>query len=119
MNDLSSTLDKSKGIRTGIYEMLHRQGGAPLMSGSSRARVVEGVQWGGKNFLEHRRAYRCKMHAQILEKALGISQKRRRLLEEMRKAVRAGDKDTVFQLARRLTGLTDEQECHRTRKSVN
>jgi hypothetical protein len=26
MNDLSSALNKSKGIRTGIYEMLHRQG---------------------------------------------------------------------------------------------
>ncbi len=59
------------------------------------------------------------MHAQIVEKALEISQKRRRLLDEMRKAIRAGEKDTVFQLARRLTGLTDEQERHRTRKSIN
>ncbi len=59
------------------------------------------------------------MHAQIVEKALEISQKRRRLLKEMRKAIRAGEKDTVFQLARRLTGLIDEQECHRTRKSIN
>ncbi len=59
------------------------------------------------------------MHAQIVEKALEISQKRRRLLDEMRKAIRAGEKDTVFQLARRLTGLTDEQERRRTRKSIN
>ncbi len=59
------------------------------------------------------------MHAQIVEKALEISQKRRRLLDELRKAIRAGDKDSVFLLARRLTGLTDEQERRRTRKSIN
>jgi hypothetical protein len=53
------------------------------------------------------------MHAQILERALEISRKRRGYLKSMREAVRAGDKETVFDLAKKLTGLSDE-ERHRT-----
>jgi hypothetical protein len=53
-----------------------------------------------------------KMHAQIVERALEISRKRRGYLDAMRKAIRLGDKDSVFELARKLTGLGNE-ERHR------
>ena len=56
--------------------------------------------------------------SQIIEKALEISRKRREYLEEMRRAVQAGDKDSVFDLARKLTGVTDEK-CHRTGTRIN
>ncbi len=49
------------------------------------------------------------MHGQIIERALRISQKRRGYLEAMREAIRLGDKDSVFELARKLTGLSDEE----------
>jgi hypothetical protein len=58
------------------------------------------------------------MRSQIIEKALEISRKRRGYLEEMRQAIRAGDKDSVFALARKLTGLSDEK-CHRTDTRLN
>ncbi len=54
------------------------------------------------------------MHSQLIEKALEISQKRKRLLEEMRKAVRVGDRETVFSLARKLTGQANEEKRNRT-----
>ena len=44
--------------------------------------------------------------------------KRRRILAEMRKAIRENDKDIVFDLACKLTGLSDE-ECHRTNPGIN
>ena len=50
-----------------------------------------------------------KMQAQIVERALEISRKRRGYLDAMRKAILAGDKDSVFDLARKLTGLSDEK----------
>jgi hypothetical protein len=53
------------------------------------------------------------MQRQIIERALEISRKRRGYLEAMRKAISLGDKDSVFELARKLTGLSDE-ERHRT-----
>jgi hypothetical protein len=49
---------------------------------------------------------------QLLEKMLEIALKRREILEQMRKAIRAGDREGVVCLARKLTGMTDE-ECHR------
>ncbi len=49
------------------------------------------------------------MTNQLVQIALEISEKRRQILARMRKAVRAEDKDAVFSLARKLTGLTDEQ----------
>ena len=49
---------------------------------------------------------------QIIERALEISLKRRGYLEAMRKAIRSSDKESVFELAKKLTGLTDE-ECDR------
>jgi hypothetical protein len=58
------------------------------------------------------------MRSQIIEKALEISRKRRGYLEEMRQAIQAGDKDSVFALARKLTGLSDEK-CHRTDTRLN
>jgi hypothetical protein len=58
------------------------------------------------------------MRSQIIEKALEISRKRRGYLEEMRLAIQAGDKDSVFALARKLTGLSDEK-CHRTDTRLN
>jgi hypothetical protein len=59
------------------------------------------------------------MTAQLIDKALKISSKRRRLLEEMRKAVRLGDRDAVFFLARKLTGLPHEKERGRINQSFN
>jgi hypothetical protein len=36
----------------------------------------------------------------------------------MRDAIRANDRELVFELARKLTGLNDE-ECHRTNTRIN
>jgi hypothetical protein len=58
------------------------------------------------------------MQRQIVERALEISRKRRGYLDAMRKAIRLGDKDSVFELARKLTGLSDE-ERHRTDTRLN
>ena len=57
-------------------------------------------------------------HAQLVDKALEISRRRRRALAELREAVRAGDKDKVFSLAQKLTGVTDEKR-NRTDPRVN
>jgi hypothetical protein len=37
----------------------------------------------------------------------------------MRNAVRLGDKDHVFEIARKLTGLSNDEECHRTDTRLN
>jgi hypothetical protein len=58
------------------------------------------------------------MQSQLIDKALDIARKRRMILAEMREAIRANDKDVVFGLARKLTGLSDE-ECHRTNPRIN
>ncbi len=58
------------------------------------------------------------MNTQLVNKALEISRKRRRALAELREAVRAGDRDRVFSLAQKLTGVTDEKR-NRTDKSIN
>jgi hypothetical protein len=58
------------------------------------------------------------MPSDLIAKALEIARKRREILLAMREAIRAGDKNVVFELARRLTGLGDE-ESHRTGSSVN
>jgi hypothetical protein len=59
-----------------------------------------------------------KMHRQVIEKVLEISRKRRGYLDEMRLAIRLGDKDSVFNIARKLTGLSDEKS-HRTNTRFN
>ena len=59
------------------------------------------------------------MQRQIVERALEISRKRRGYLDAMRKAIRLGDKDLVFELARKLTGLGDENKCHRIDTRLN
>jgi hypothetical protein len=43
---------------------------------------------------------------------LKVALKRREILERMRQAIRAGDRDAVVCLARELTGMTDAK-CHR------
>ncbi len=58
------------------------------------------------------------MGAQVIEKVLEIARKRRNILTLMRSAIRANDKDQVFALARKLTGLSNE-ECHRTNPRIN
>ena len=58
------------------------------------------------------------MQSPLIEKALEIARKRRGLLSEMRDAIRANDRDLVFDLARKLTGLSDE-ECPRTNPRIN
>ncbi len=59
------------------------------------------------------------MHSQLIEKALEISRKRKRVLEKMREAVRAGDQDRVFSLARKLVGATDAKKRDRTDPHIN
>lgn len=58
------------------------------------------------------------MGAQVIEKVLEIARKRRNILTLMRSAIRANDKDQVFALALKLTGLSNE-ECHRTNPRIN
>ena len=58
------------------------------------------------------------MQSQLIDKALKIAKKRRRILAQMRDAIRANDRDAVFDLARKLTGLSNE-ECHRTNPRIN
>ena len=58
------------------------------------------------------------MPPQVIERVLDISRKRRGYLDAMRKAIRLGDKDAVFELARKLTGLNDEKR-HRTDTRIN
>lgn len=58
------------------------------------------------------------MTIQIIEVALKIARKRRRLLDQMRAAVNESDKDAVFELARKLTGVANE-ECDRANPRIN
>lgn len=58
------------------------------------------------------------MADEVVEKALEIARRRRKILEELRQAIRMGDKEAVFNLACRLTGVTDE-ERHRACPRVN
>jgi hypothetical protein len=58
------------------------------------------------------------MQHQMIEKVLEISRKRRGYLDEMRQAIRLGDKDSVFAIARKLTGLSDEKSP-RTNSRLN
>ena len=57
-------------------------------------------------------------NAQLVDKALEISRRRQRALAELRAAVRAGDKDRVFSLAKKFVGATDEKR-NRTDSRVN
>ena len=57
-------------------------------------------------------------NAQLVDKALEISRRRQRALAELRAAVRAGDKDRVFSLAKKFVGGTNE-ERPRTDPRVN
>ena len=58
------------------------------------------------------------MRSPLIERALEIGQKRRRILTEMQVAIRANDKDQVFSLAQKLTGVSDE-ECLRANPGIN
>lgn len=58
------------------------------------------------------------MTQELVERALEVSQKRRHLLEALRQALLSEDKEKVFALARRLTGLNDEESI-RTGQSIN
>ena len=58
------------------------------------------------------------MSSQVIDKALEIAAKRRNILEKMREAILAKNRERVFELARRLTGLSDE-ECRRTNTRLN
>ncbi len=57
-------------------------------------------------------------NAQLVDKALEISRKRRRALVELRAAVRTGDRERVFLLAKKFVGGTNEK-CPRTGSRVN
>jgi hypothetical protein len=58
------------------------------------------------------------MPAEMIERLLEIGKKRRAILTQMREAIRLNDHEAVFQLARKLTGLSDE-ECNRTDPRLN
>ena len=58
------------------------------------------------------------MQTEMIDKALAIGKKRRAILSQIREAIRANDREAVFQLARNLTGLSDE-ECDRTDSRLN
>jgi hypothetical protein len=58
------------------------------------------------------------MRAEVIEKVLEIGKKRRAILSQMREAIRLNDREAVFQLACKLTGLSDE-ECNRTDPRFN
>lgn len=58
------------------------------------------------------------MQAEMIEKLLEIGKKRRVILSQMREAIRSNNHETVFQLACKLTGLSDE-ECNRTDPRLN
>jgi hypothetical protein len=58
------------------------------------------------------------MQHQLVERVLEIARKRRKILEQLRLAINAGDKDSVVRLAAELTGMTDE-ECHRIDSRIN
>jgi len=58
-------------------------------------------------------------HAQLVDKALEISRRRRRALAELREAVRAGDRERVFSLAKKLVGVTADEKGDRTDPRVN
>ena len=49
------------------------------------------------------------MTNQLVQIALEISEKRRQILMRIRQAIVHNDKETVFSLAKKLTGLTDEE----------
>lgn len=49
------------------------------------------------------------MSSQLVQKAVAIARTRRKILERIREAVRSGDRETVFDLARELTGVVDEE----------
>ncbi len=59
------------------------------------------------------------MESSLIERVLEIAKQRRRILEHMRQAIRVGDKDTVFALARKLTGIGDEQKRDPTDPRLN
>lgn len=58
------------------------------------------------------------MPSQIADKALEIARKRRHILGQIREAIRANDRELVFELARKLTGVSDE-ECNRVDSRIN
>jgi hypothetical protein len=58
------------------------------------------------------------MQHQLVERVLEIARKRREVLERLRRAIEAGDKDSVVRLAAELTGISDE-ECHRIDSRLN
>ena len=54
----------------------------------------------------------------IVDKVLEIGRKRRQILGDMRTAIEKGDRELVFNLAKRLTGLSDETSA-RTGSRLN
>jgi hypothetical protein len=58
------------------------------------------------------------VQGEMIEKLLEIGKKRRAILSQMREAIRSKDHEAVFQLACKLTGLSDE-ECNRTNSRLN
>lgn len=58
------------------------------------------------------------MPSQIVVKALEIARKRKNILGQMREAIRTNDRELVFELARKLTGVSDE-ECNRVDSRIN
>jgi hypothetical protein len=58
------------------------------------------------------------MQHELVDEVLKIARKRREILEQMRQAIRADDKDLLLSLAKKLTGIQDE-ECNRIDSRVH
>jgi hypothetical protein len=59
------------------------------------------------------------MQSSLIERALEMAKKRRRILEDMCQAIQVGDKDRVFALAKELTGIGDEEKRNPTHPRLN
>jgi hypothetical protein len=55
----------------------------------------------------------------LVDAALEIASRRRDTLARLREALKVGDEPNALKLAAELCGLDDEQQSHRTDKSVN
>lgn len=59
------------------------------------------------------------MREPLIERAIEISEKRNRILAAIRSAIKAGDKDAVFNLAKLLTGEVSDEAGGGTDSSLD
>jgi hypothetical protein len=59
------------------------------------------------------------MQHELVAAALDISERRRETLRHMKEAIEKGDKEEVFEFAKALCGVENEQTSDRISESVN